>query len=580
MIDKELFKLLGKDKKYIFIVVFLMVLGLIFNILITASICGIIYIAYENLEPINYLYVFIVLGVAIICRFALSYAISQTKDFIARKVKFDLRAKMYRKILCLGTKGQGDINVSGLSQLGVEGIEQLDLYYSTYLPQFFYSMIAPFVLFIITSFISYQVSLVLLCCVPLIPLSIILVSKYAKKIFAKYRGKYIKMGDSFLDCIMGLRELKIYGADRLYQEKMNIKSEEFRKVTMKVLIMQLASITIMDLVAYGGAGIGISLTIYYTVNSNLYPIFAVFLILIAAEFFLPLRSLGSAFHVAMNGLSAGKKISNLLKSEETKRGKKEVTNTDIKFVNASFKYPDALKNTLKNISINFEESKFSAIVGPSGSGKSTLINLLIGQYSLNEGSILIGEDRLENYSRTSYFSKICYVSSNTYLFNDTIFNNFKMAKEDIKEEEIKEELKKVKLEKLLLNGGVNTLINEDSTNISGGERQRLALAINLVSPKEIYIFDEATSNIDVESEEIIMDRIIELAKSHTVILVSHRLANVVKADKIYYLESGQIVEEGTHDELIKLDKNYANLFNNQKELENMHLNLIKEVQNG
>ena len=205
---------------------------------------------------------------------------------------------------------------------------------------------------------------------------------------------------------------------------------------------------------------------------------------------------------------------------------------------------------------------------------------MIGQYSLNEGSILIGEDRLENYSRTSYFSKICYVSSNTYLFNDTIFNNFKMAKEDVKEEEIKEELKKVKLEKLLLSDGVNTLINEDSTNISGGERQRLALAINLVSPKEIYIFDEATSNIDVESEEIIMDRIIELAKSHTVILVSHRLANVVKADKIYYLESGQIVEEGTHDELIKLDKNYANLFNNQKELENMHLNLIKEVQNG
>ena len=320
MIDKELFKLIGSNKKYILIVVLLMILCLLFNISITSLICVSLFVAFKNLDPINYLYIGLGFLVAISGRFLTTFITNKLKDKLGREVKKEIREKAYRKILTLGTRSQGDIKIAGLTQVCLEGIEQLDLYYSTYLPQFFYSMIAPILLFILSSFISWKVSLVLLCCVPLIPLSIIAVSKYAKKVFAKYWGKYISMGDSFLDCIQGLKELKVYNADARYQEKMNAKSEDFRKITMKVLVMQLASTTIMDLVAFGGAGVGIAITIVEAVNQTLNPFFALFLILIAVEFFLPLRSLGSAFHVAMNGVSAGKKIASFLESKEPKWG--------------------------------------------------------------------------------------------------------------------------------------------------------------------------------------------------------------------------------------------------------------------
>ena len=577
MIDKELFKLLGKNKKYIFFVVILMVFGLIFNIGITASIVAGIYVAYEKLELINFIYIAIGLVISILGRMAITISTGKLKDRLGREAKTDIRDRAYKKILTLGTRTQGDIKVAGLTQICIEGVEQLDLYYSTYLPQFFYSMIAPFLLFILSLFISWKVGLVLLCCVPLIPLSIVAVSKYAKKVFAKYWGKYISMGDSFLDCIQGLKELKIYKADERYEEKMNQKSEEFRKITMKVLVMQLASTTIMDLVAFGGAGIGIAIAVIEIINNGLSPFLGLFLILIAVEFFLPLRSLGSAFHVAMNGVSAGKKISELLNTPDPVWGNEELKDENIELKNVSFKYQDANKLTLKNINMQFEKGKFVAIVGPSGSGKSTIISLICGQNTPRSGEILVGSKKIQCYSRESYFSKIALVSSNTFIFNDTIRNNFKMVKEDVKDDEIVAALKKVNLEKILEGNGVDNEINEDSTNISGGEKQRLALAINMILPKDIYLFDEATSNIDVDSEMIIMKNIFELSKNHTVILISHRLANVINADKIYFLEHGEIIEKGNHDELLKLNGEYANLYKNQKELENGYKNIQGEL---
>ncbi len=568
MIDKELFKLLGKNKKYIFIVVSLMILGLIFNIGITASICGGIYILYKYLDVINFTYVALGLITSIFGRLVITITTGKIKDKLGRDVKKDIRDKAYKKILFLGTRSQGDIKIAGLSQICIEGIEQLDLYYSTYLPQFFYSMIAPLILFLVNVFISWEVSLVLLCCVPLIPISIVVVSKYAKKVFAKYWGKYISMGDSFLDCIQGLKELKIYKADGIYSEKMHNKSEEFRKITMKVLIMQLASTTIMDLVAFCGAGIGIGLTIFQIVNSSLNPIMGLFLILIAVEFFLPLRTLGSAFHVAMNGVSAGKKLAELLKIDDVKWGKEEIKNTKIELKDVSFKYSDSNSFALKHINMKFEPGKFTAIVGPSGCGKSTIVSLITGENIPTKGEILIGEKPIFDYSRSSYYSKIALVSSSTYIFNDSIRNNFLIANQNLTHKEIIHAIEKVNLEKILLGNGLDNVINEDSTNISGGERQRLALAINLIRPKEIYIFDEATSNIDIESETIIMENIIEISKKHSVILISHRLENVKNAGEIYYLEFGEILEKGTHQELLKLNGEYAKLYNTQKELEN------------
>lgn len=577
MIDKELFKLLGNNKKYIFFVVFLMILGLLFNIGITASICGGIYILYQNLELINFLYVALGLLISIVGRLIITISTGKIKDKLGRDVKKEIRDKAYKKILSLGTRSQGDIKIAGLSQICIEGVEQLDLYYSTYLPQFFYSMIAPIILFIVNVFISWQVSLVLLCCVPLIPISIIAVSKYAKKVFAKYRGKYISMGDSFLDCIQGLKELKIYKADGIYSQKMHHKSEEFRKITMKVLIMQLASTTIMDLVAFCGAGVGIGLTIYLVVNTHLNPILGLFLILIAVEFFLPLRALGSAFHVAMNGVSAGKKLSELLGIDDVKWGKEQVDSTKITIKDVSYKYSDSNSLTLKHINMEFEPGKFTAIVGPSGCGKSTIVSLITGENIVTNGEILIGNKPIFIYSRNSYYSKIVLVSSSTYIFNDTIRNNFLIANEDVSDDEIIEAIKKVNLEKILTGNGLENVINEDSTNISGGERQRLALAINLIRPKEIYIFDEATSNIDVESEAIIMENILEISKKHSVILISHRLENVKNADKIYYLEFGEILESGTHQELMKLNGEYSKLYLTQKELENGYKFTDEEV---
>ena len=578
MIDKKLLALLGGNKKYIFYTVGLMIVGLFANLAITASICYAIQYAAEYASSGSHAQGFILPTVIVIIAMAIRYitsrGIGDLKDTLGRNVKKDLRQKIYDKIIKLGVRTTDNMSMAGLTQLSMEGVEQLDLYYSAYIPQFFYAMIAPIILFVVTVRINWAVALVLLACVPLIPMSIIAVSRYAKKIFAKYWGKYTSMGDSFLDSVQGLKELKIFQADAAQNIKMNETSEEFRKITMKVLVMQLASTTIMDMVAYGGAGLGIALTIHAVVNGALSAYAALFLILVAVDFFLPLRAFGSAFHIAMNGASAGNKILSLLAQPDPVWGNETVDSTKIAMKDVTFSY-DGTRDVLQHVSISFGSTGMYAIVGESGSGKSTVVNLLLGAYHPQQGSILVGNKPLETLNREAYYSHISVVSYNTYIFNETIRQNFMLAKTDVTDEEIYNALKKVNLYDFIIgNGGLDKIITEDAANISGGQKQRLALAINLVANKDIYIFDEATSNIDIESEAIIMNNIKELSKEKSVIVISHRLANVIAADTIYYIEDGEVKEHGTHAELMNMHEGYAKLYTTQKNLEEGYTEVI------
>lgn len=570
MIDKKLIRLLGKNIKYVFACVLLMLVGMLSNIGITASICLALSRAVklgESGGAATFVLPAVCAAVCVAVRYAASRLVGELRDVIGRSAKKDLRERIYDKIVTLGVRSTDGMSMAGLTQVSMEGVEQLDLYYSSYIPQFFYAMMAPFVLFAFTVGIEWRVAAVLLACVPLIPISIIAVSKYAKRIFAKYWGKYTSMGDSFLDSVQGLKELKIFRADAARHVKMNETSEEFRKITMKVLVMQLASTTIMDLVAYGGAGIGIAFAVTSVKNGVITPISGLFLILVAVDFFLPLRAFGSAFHVAMNGASAGKKIMSLLEQPDPVWGDGVVEKTDVALRGVTFSY-DGVRDVLKNVTLDFPERGMSAIVGESGCGKSTVVNMLFGAFRPKEGSVTVGGKSIESLRRESYYSHLAVVSYNTYIFNETVRENFALANEKATDEEIYSALEKVNLADFIRErGGLDGVITEDAANISGGQKQRLALAVNLVADKDIYVFDEATSNIDIESEAIVMANIKELSREKSVIVISHRLANVTPSDRIYYMKAGELAESGTHEELMALGGGYAKLYTTQKQLE-------------
>ena len=569
MLDKKLLALIQGQRIYIVYTVLLNLAGLLANLAITAGICWIFSQVIAG-DVARLWQPLILMAVGIAARFVLTVKAGGLKTRLGSAVKADLRRRTYDKILRLGVRSTGEMSMAGLTQVTMEGIGQLDLYYSTYLPQFFYAMIAPVVLFLICVWLDWPTALVLLCCVPLIPLSIVPVSKYAKKIFAKYWGKYTSMGDGFLDSVQGLKELKIFQADAARNDRMNGQAEDFRRITMKVLVMQLASTTIMDLIAYGGAGLGVCLAIRAALHGT-NPAVCLFLILVAVEFFLPLRALGSAFHVAMNGASAGQKIIQLLNQEEPEWGDREPESGSLALDHVTFSY-DGQRRVLTDVSMVFPPKTLTAIVGESGAGKSTVVSLLSGGLRAGTGRVLLGDAPVDTLSREGYYRRLAVVSYNTYIFNDTVRANFQLACPQVGEEAIWDALARVRLDGFIRQaGGLDKIISEDGANISGGQKQRLALAIALAADRDIYLFDEATSNIDVDSEGVIMDNVAKLAREKTVILISHRLANVVDAGCIYMLADGAVAESGTHGELMERGGVYARMYRAQRELEEVNV---------
>lgn len=483
-------------------------------------------------------------------------------------VKRKLRERIYSKLMQLGASYRRQTRTSEIVQITTEGVDQLEIYFGKYIPQFFYSMLAPLTLFLIVGSMNLQVAVVLLLCVPLIPVSIVAVQKFAKRMLNQYWGTYTELGDSFLENLQGLTTLKIYQADGRYAKKMDEEAERFRRITMRVLIMQLNSISIMDLAAYGGAAAGIILSIIQFRADNLTLEQCFFIILISAEFFLPLRLLGSFFHIAMNGNAAADKIFRLLDLPVTEKGKCDrLTGGDIRFERVGFGYTEE-KEVLKDISFTVKENSFTALAGVSGCGKSTAASLIMGREVPSGGKVLIGGREVSDITEDCLYSTVTRIGHESYLFQGTVEENLRMGNPEASGEQLWNALSQVNLyDTVREKGGLSMWVEEKAANLSGGQRQRLALARAILHDSDIYIFDEATSNIDADSENEIMQAVRKLAETKTVILISHRLANVVAADQILMMEGGRVAESGTHKELMRQEGPYSRLYSVQKELE-------------
>lgn len=570
MINKRLINMVKESKKYIFLNVLFQWISLIASILIISLLTLIIKNVYLNQFEVNkFINQLIIILILILVKFFCTIIANKMSFYSSNEVKKTLRHKIYQKLLKLGHSYKENVNTSEAVQVTVEGVDQLENYFGSYLPQLFYALLAPITLFIVTSFIDFKVAIVLFVCVPLIPVSIIIVQKFAKKLLQKYWGQYTTLGDNFLENLQGLTTLKIYQADEFKQQEMDKQAEKFRRITMKVLTMQLNSITIMDLVAYGGAAIGIILGLLSFAKGNISLNECLFVILISADFFLPMRLLGSFFHIAMNGMAASEKMFKILDIEENTTKNLAINdNYNIEANNLKFSY-DNQKIILDSVSLKIPQNSLTAIVGKSGCGKSTLASIIAGKINNYENSIAIGNLEIKEINQYSLMQNINYVGYKNYLFKGTIKENLLIAKPEATDDELWQVLDRVKISSFLKSEkGLETNILENASNLSGGQCQRICLARAILFDSPIYIFDEATSNIDIESENDIMNEIINLAKKKTVILISHRLANVVSADNIFVMNEGKIIETGKHNDLLNQNGFYNTLWNTQYKLEN------------
>lgn len=567
MFHKRLLKEFPDNKKYIIGMVITQWISLLANIIL-------IYVMAEYMDSILnrkmegglrligiLVFVMLVRGVATFGNNRFSFAASTV-------VKKRLRELVFSKLMKLGTGYHDSFATSEIVQVSTEGVEQLEIYFGKYIPQFFYSLLAPLTLFCIVGTMSIKVAVVLLICVPLIPISIVCVQKFAKKMLNKYWGTYTELGDSFLENLQGLTTLKIYEADGRYAKKMDEEAEKFRKVTMRVLIMQLNSISIMDLIAYGGAAIGIILSIFEYQSGTISLTECIFIMLISAEFFLPLRLLGSFFHIAMNGNAAANKIFALLDAPVKQKGHvTDVKGNEICLNDVSFGYMKE-KTVLNHVTMKLPAQSFCAIVGTSGCGKSTIASLIMGDYDQYQGNVRIDGIEVSDIEENTLYRKITRIRHDSYLFQGTVRENLCVGKKDVTDEMLWSVLRQVDLEQSIREkGGLDMKIMEKATNLSGGQKQRMALARAILHDSDIYIFDEATSNIDAESENKIMKVVHELAKSKTVLLISHRLANVVHADSIFVVHAGTIIESGNQNDLMEKKGYYYQLYQKQKNLE-------------
>lgn len=580
MIKTRLVGLLSHAKKYIVYAILWQWVALLSQVLAVFSIADLLErVIYQSVTAAVVERTIITLILVVVVRFICERMGTRSSYLACVDVKRILREKIYEKMLKLGASYKERVSSSEIVQVSTEGVEQLETYFGKYLPQLFYSLIAPLTLFAILCRVSIKASVVLLICVPLIPISIVVVQKIAKKLLNKYWSIYTGLGDSFLENLQGLTTLKIYQADQQKADEMDVESQNFRRITMKVLTMQLNSTSVMDIVAYGGAAVGMAVALSEFLKGNISISGTICIVLLASEFFLPLRLLGSFFHIAMNGMAASDKIFKILDLPEPQTGDKNLPDDslDISFKNVHFAYEEN-REILKGIDLYLPAGNFVSLVGESGCGKSTITGIISAKNRGFTGEITIGGVSLSEVNESDLMKHVVLVRHNSYLFKGTVEENLRMAKPDATEEEMKAVLKKVNLLGFLqTQDGLQTKLLEKASNLSGGQCQRLVIARALLYDAAVYIFDEAASNIDVESEELIMDVIHELAKIKTVLLISHQLANVVESDQIYFLKNGEIQEHGKHEELMQKDGEYRYLYESQMALENYGRQVNRDV---
>lgn len=569
MIDKRLIRMVPESKKYVAGNVLMQWISLAANVVLMMSITRFFASLYaKNMTGKDFVVFSVIAIMAVAVRFFCAIGASRMGFLSSKKVKKTLREAIYTKLLKLGAAYKEQIKTSEIVQVAVEGVDQLETYFGAYLPQFFYAMLAPLTLFLVLLRVNIPSAVVLFVCVPLIPAAIAAVQTWAKKLLSKYWGQYTALGDTFLENLQGLTTLKIYQADAFKNKEMNEESEKFRKITMKVLTMQLNSITIMDIIAYGGAALGVFFSVTQYQKGGVDLAGALLVILLSADFFIPMRQLGSFFHIAMNGMAASEKIFRFLELPEApKKAAKFPRNAEIVCENLRFSY-EAGREILKGMDLRIPRGRFVAIAGESGCGKSTVASILMGRNRGYKGTIRIGDIELSDIAESSLMQNITYISHNSYLFKGTIRENLLMGNPNATEDEMWAVLEQTNLAAFLRNEeGLDTKLAEKASNLSGGQCQRLALARALLHDSPVYIFDEATSNIDVESENDIMEQILLLAKKKSVLLISHRLANITKADMIYAMEQGEVKECGTHEELLRKNGLYQKMWTTQQRLE-------------
>ena len=569
MIDKRLIGMVPESKKYFAGNVLMQWISLAANVVLMMSITRFFASLYaKNMTGKDFAVFSVIAIMAVAVRFFCAIGASRMGFLSSKKVKKTLREAIYTKLLKLGAAYKEQIKTSEIVQVAVEGVDQLETYFGAYLPQFFYAMLAPLTLFLVLLRVNIPSAVVLFVCVPLIPAAIAAVQTWAKKLLSKYWGQYTALGDTFLENLQGLTTLKIYQADAFKNKEMNEESEKFRKITMKVLTMQLNSITIMDIIAYGGAALGVFFSVTQYQKGRVDLSGALLVILLSADFFIPMRQLGSFFHIAMNGMAASDKIFRFLELPEApKKAAAFPKGAEIVCENLRFSY-EADREILKSIDLRIPKGQFVAIAGESGCGKSTVASILMGRNRGYKGKIRIGDIELSDIAESSLMQNITYISHNSYLFKGTVRENLLMGNPDATEDEMWAVLEQTNLAAFLRNEeGLDTKLAEKASNLSGGQCQRLALARALLHDSPVYIFDEATSNIDVESENDIMEQILLLAKKKSVLLISHRLANITKADVIYAMEQGEVKERGTHEELLRKNGLYQKMWTTQQRLE-------------
>ena len=565
MIDKRLYNFSGNIKKYISITTFLSCVKLIANIFFYFIFAFLLVSLINKDFSFSYNYIIISILIIVFVRQFSTIKISHMLGNLVVDVKRNLRKLIFEKTLKLGLAYSQLFKTQELIHLSVDNVEQLEVYFGGFLTQFYYCIVSSFILFFSIAYFNLKIAFILLGFSLAIPLSLYIILNKVKKIQKKYFAKYMNVGTLFLDSLQGLTTLKIYGTDEKREEEIAKMSEEFRIETMKVLKMQLLSIAVINWIIYAGTILAIVTSVKLFLNGSLGLFPMLFIFMLAPEFFIPMRTLTSLFHVAMTGVSAAENIISFVDSpERNNNGNKEFKNeNDIKISKLNFSYPDGTQS-LKDIDMSFKKGNLTAVVGHSGCGKSTLVSVLSGELKSKENEIFVDDIDIQNIKIEDKIKNILKITHDSHIFSGTVRENLSMANENLSDETMIEVLKKVKLWGVL---SLDTILESQGKNLSGGQAQRVALARALLYDASVYIFDEATSNIDIESEEIILNIIYSLSKEKTVIYISHRLPAIKNADCIYVMDKGKVIESGKHNELYAKKELYYNMYKHQEELE-------------